>query len=157
VSRRGQQEGPEDKDRPISEVIGPLLRDTFRAMLDGLETVFSDSELILSQWLVLKLIGAGDIRCVGDAHRETGIEHGATTRLISTLERRGLVHRNYSAKDRRVVELSLSDSGLFLVSKMKPRLTSFWDEKLHEFSREDEAKLLTLLEKLRDSLTRESA
>ncbi len=69
------------------EAMGALIREIFRAMIDRVEYQFNDMDLVLSQWLALKLIGAGTICCIGDVTRELGLETGASTRLIDQLEK----------------------------------------------------------------------
>ena len=135
--------------------MGALVRETFRAMVDRVEHQFDDVDLILSQWLTLKLVGSGRIGCIGDVNRELGLESGSSTRLVDQLENRGLLVRERSAIDRRVVGISLTEQGGVVIESMQPRLFRFWDEQLSQFSVEEREQLFKLLARLRDSLVTE--
>ena len=131
------------------ETMGALIRETFRAMVNRMDRQFADTDLVLSQWLTLKLVGAGTISCVGDVGREIGIETGASTRLVDQLEIRGLIVRSRSITDRRVVGICLTEAGSAAIKRIQPRLTSFWREHLEIFDGEELDLLFNMLLKLR--------
>ena len=132
--------------------MGALVRETFRAMVDRVEHQFDDTDLVLSQWLTLKLIGSGRIVCIGDVARELGLESGSTTRLVDQLENKGLLMRKRSVTDRRVVKIELTRKGEAIIAEMQPRLVSFWATQLSHFSVEQQELLFILLSRLRDVL-----
>ena len=134
------------------EAMGALIRKTFRAMVERVEHQFDDTDLVLSQWLALKLTGAGTISCIGDVTRELGLETGASTRLIDQLEDRGLLVRCRSVTDRRVVGVALTEQGMAVVEDMQPRLARFWQQQLGIFSEADRDLLFDMLMRLRHRL-----
>lgn len=138
------------------ETMGALIRETFRAMVARVEHQFDDSDLALSQWLALKLIGAGDIACIGDVNRELGLESGAATRLVDQLENRHLLQRRRSMTDRRVVGIELTQDGAAVIEAMQPRLAAFWREQLGIFSEAEQDMLFAMLSRLRDRLSSET-
>ena len=135
--------------------MGSLIRDTFRAMIGGVGYLFDDTDLVLSQWLALKLMSGGAIACVGDVSRELGIDTGASTRLVDQLAERGMLIRCRSKTDRRVVGIFLTSTGADFIAQMQPRLTSFWRERLGIFSSDEQALLFRMLIRLRDKLSEE--
>ena len=135
--------------------MGALIRDIFRAMIARVEYQFVDTDLVLSQWLALKLIGNGSIACIGDVTRELGIESGASTRLVDQLENRGLLTRQRSADDRRIVRIALTEGGAAVIDEMQPRLVQFWREQLNIFSPADLDLLFAMLLRLRNKLGNE--
>ena len=134
------------------EAMGALIRETFRAMVECVEHQFDDADLVLSQWLALKLIGAGTITCVSDVSRELGIATGASTRLVDQLENFRFLMRRRSATDRRVVEIMLTKAGKAVVEEMQPRLARFWSEQLDIFSDAERNLLFSMLFRLREKL-----
>ena len=134
------------------EAMGALVRETFRAMVKRVEHQFDDMDLVLSQWLALKLTGAGTISCVGDVTRELGLETGASTRLIDHLENRGLLVRRRSVIDRRVVGVALTEQGIAVLEDIQRRLARFWQEELGIFSEIERNLLFDMLTRLRNRL-----
>ncbi len=139
------------------EIMGALTREIFMAAVDRMDHQLDGTELILSQWLALKLISAGSIRCVGDVGREIGLETGASTRLVDQLENRGFIVRSRSVTDRRVVGIRLTDDGAAVIESMQPRLACFWRERLRMFSGEEIDLLFNMLFRLRDGLRSDEA
>jgi DNA-binding MarR family transcriptional regulator len=133
--------------------MGRVIRATFRAMADGVEGQFDDMNLALSQWLTLKLVDDGTIDCVGDIKKELGLTTGASTRLVDQLENRGLLVRMRSGKDRRIVQVSLTQEGKSLIQALQPRLRTFWVERLVDFRTDEVDLLFSLLERLRVRLS----
>ncbi len=134
------------------EAMGLLLREAFRAMVERLGHQFDNMDLGLSQWLTLKLMGLGTIKCIGDINRELGLTTGASTRLVDQLEGKGLIARQRSETDRRVVEIALTARGDEMIGAMQPRLTLLWKEQLSAFTLEERNQLFSLLLRLRDGL-----
>jgi DNA-binding MarR family transcriptional regulator len=75
-------------------------------------------------------------------------DSGAMTRLIDQLEERDLIERRRNPQDRRVIELSLTDSGNELIVTLIGIVTEALNVALDDFTR-DEVKLFqALLRKL---------
>lgn len=134
------------------EAMGRLIRETFRAMIQRVERQFEQTDIVFSQWLALKLIDEGTIRCVTDVNRELGIRSGAATRLVDRLVSRRLLRRCRSGTDRRVIGLELTDEGQATILAMQPRLAIFWARHLAMFSERERQELMSMLTRLRDGL-----
>lgn len=143
--------------RPPAEAMGPLVRETFRAMIEGIEHEFKNSDLIMSQWLALRLLQDGKIRCIGDVDRELGLEGGSSTRLVDQLEKRGLLIRHRSTIDRRVVGIMLTMEGTATIDAMRPTVVRFWRDQLIGFTDAEQTALFGLLSRLRSALTATAA
>ena len=128
------------------------LRETYRAMTRSVERRLEETGLAFSQWLTLRLLGSGKISCVGDVNRELGLESGASTRLVDQLEQRGLLLRERSMVDRRVIELALTPSGGDLLAAIDPQITRYWSDRLSILTRVEQHELLDLLTRIRDDL-----
>lgn len=71
------------------------------------------------------------------------------TRLLNRLEKVGLIERERSAQDRRVVNVRVSDAGIALLDRMNPQVTARQDELLGDLSEEEQRLLSSLLERVR--------
>jgi DNA-binding MarR family transcriptional regulator len=73
------------------------------------------------------------------------------TRLLDRMEARGLLLRERSSEDRRVVITRISAAGLALVDSMDQPLRKLSKSKLGKFGRESLAELIAGLERMREA------
>jgi DNA-binding MarR family transcriptional regulator len=111
--------------------------------------------LTLSQYSLLMPLAAGGGARVSDLASEAAIAPSTASRILDALERRGLVRRAPSPRDRRGVVISLTDSGAEALSSqdawMRARQLAFYDG-LPANEREVVPDLLTRLAGLIDEL-----
>ena len=80
------------------------------------------------------------------------------TRLLNRLERAGLVTRNRSSHDKRVVEVGITEKGLELLARMQPVVDAAQERLMRRLSPEELRLLSDLLDRLRvDEDTSEEA
>ena len=125
--------------------LGYLIRRLNNLMLPRVEALFVGEDLTLSQWIVLVSLRDGFVSTCAEIARHLNHDTGATTRLVDQLERRGLVNRNRSASDRRVIHIELTPQGDAIASAFTPRIVEFWNTVLSDFAQEDAARLVDLL------------
>lgn len=77
----------------------------------------------------------------------------AVTRLLDKLEALGCVRREQHAQDRRALQIVLTDEGRALWSRLKLRGDAVMDYALRDLSADERTLLLSLLTRIRDSLT----
>lgn len=128
--------------------IGYLIKRSQRLMQERIEGLFAEQNFTLQQWVVMMHIRDGLAFTVADLCRELHHDSGAMTRLIDQLEERKLIERRRNPQDRRVIELSLTDSGNETITSLIGIVTNALNIALDDFTR-DEVKLLkSLLRKL---------
>ncbi len=71
------------------------------------------------------------------------------TRLLNRLERAGLVTRNRSSHDKRVVEVGITEKGLELLARMQPVVDAAQERLMRRLSPEELRLLSDLLDRLR--------
>jgi DNA-binding MarR family transcriptional regulator len=128
--------------------VGYLMRMCSNRVLPQMEALFADAELTFSQWTTLVALHDGRIRTAGDLAHNICHDAGSLTRLIDEMVKRGLVNRNRSEADRRVVTLSLTARGRALVEQLAPRVMHFWNDLLSGFSHAEIDTLIGLLTRL---------
>ena len=146
----GAVSGHGDRTKPnvaiLTRNIGHLLR-LARLRLSNL----MDRQLLKQlgvtnvQATLLFLLSTGESASLKTLAQSSGTEMARTSRLLTTLEERGLVTRVRSGSDRRVTELQLTDAGYFLASQLPMILREAADLALSTF---DEAKRELLVEML---------
>lgn len=100
--------------------VGYLVRRLYAMMHTRLEATLAHRDFTLTQWIVLMQVRDGLARTASDIARDFGHDTGALTRVIDQLERRGLLRRERSSLDRRVVELELTREGHKVIAEVLP-------------------------------------
>lgn len=121
----------------LGSSVGYLLKSALRAMQDRVQARFASEGLTFQQWIVLMHIREGLALTVAALCRETRHDSGAMTRLIDQLEKRKLIERRRSSKDRRVVELLLTKEGQKTIESSKPLVIETLNEALEGFTRQE--------------------
>ncbi len=128
--------------------IGYLMRMAINRITPQMETLFQDQELSFSQWTTLVALHNGQITTAGDLAHNICHDAGSLTRLIDQMEKRGLVGRERSESDRRVVTLTLTARGRAVVEALAPKVMDFWNNLLCGFSHAEIDTLIVLLTRL---------
>ncbi|SBV35315.1 Transcriptional regulator MarR family [uncultured Stenotrophomonas sp.] len=77
----------------------------------------------------------------------------AVTRLLDKLEALGCVRREPHAQDRRALQIVLTEQGREMCARLKKRGDAVMDYAMRDLSPEERALLMSLLTRIRDSLT----
>jgi len=82
--------------------------------------------------------------------KEVMIDKGVDlTRLLDKLEKKGLIKRQLSLKNRRKIDINLTIEGLNLLNELKPKFNYLYDEISKNINDEEAKQLSNLLDKLR--------
>ncbi|MGD0503594.1 MAG: MarR family transcriptional regulator [Steroidobacteraceae bacterium] len=132
--------------------VGYLIKRAHSMMLDVLEQIFEEQGYSYIQYVILCWLRDGiavnpkDI-CVQFRH-----DSGALTRVIDQLADRGLLERVRRDRDRRKVELQLTEAGRKAVEGLVPLVVEKLNLALADFSSEEVQEFLRLLLKLNTRL-----
>lgn len=102
----------------------------------------------LQMWRVLAALRERDGRRMGDLSATTSIEVSTLTRLVDSMEAKGLVARRRAADDARVVELSVTAAGRRLTQKIVPIAERYEQVALAGFSATEADRLKAALRRL---------
>lgn len=136
---------------------GRLLHRISRCMLGFAEARFVSAGMSFTQWLALKSVYDKNAATAGELARLLRMTTGAATRLLDVLEGRGLLVRERSVRDRRVVRLTITDDGIREILAAAPVLTASWNEILSDFEDVEYAAFVRALEKLLAAFERSRA
>lgn len=93
-----------------------------RILQSRLEAVLADEGLTRLMWVVLCGLGEDGIETPSEMADYIGITRASTSRLLTTMEVRGLVVRNGPAgHDGRQVALALTDRGRAILTRYRPQ------------------------------------
>lgn len=127
--------------------VGYLLKVAHTLMAECANEAFVGRDISFMQWIVLIKLREGAALTASDLCREMRHDTGALTRLLDQLEERGLISRERSQQDRRVVQLQLTPAGRKQAAEMIPLVVEGLNRALAEFSKAEVQELVRLLNK----------
>lgn len=109
--------------------------------------VFNEHGIALSkeQWLVLKVLSMDDGKIQNDLAFVTNRSKTALTRLITTMEKKGLVYRVSSKIDKRINHVYMSDLGRSHFNQSIPIIKQIKNELQENISEEDIKKTIQVI------------
>lgn len=128
--------------------LGFLIRTLHNLVIPRAEGWFAGEELTFTHWCTLMSLRDDIADTSSEIARRLNQDTGAMTRVIDELERRGLVRRTRSRRDRRVVHLALTGQGNRVARAMLPRVVMSWNEVLEGFSAKEVNALIDLMTRL---------
>jgi len=102
----------------IGKSVGYLLARAKSMLSQGVEQELNSLDMTHAQASCLMMLAKGEANTVTDLARELSTDAGSVTRLLSRMEKRGLIERTRRDNDRRVVDLSLTPEGETMVDKL---------------------------------------
>jgi len=108
----------------------------------------STHDLTYAQWLPLFKISRCEQTTVASLARDLETDPAAMTRALDRLEAKGLVLRERSTTDRRVVQLALTPEGQAVADKVPAVLADVLNGHLSDFTHDEWQLLLRLLRRM---------
>ncbi|TXH86793.1 MAG: MarR family transcriptional regulator [Rhodoferax sp.] len=131
--------------------VGFLMRQILTSIATQVEAELAHTELTNAQWVPLFKIYNRHASTVAELARVCHMDTGAMTRLLDRLETKGLVQRQRSDTDRRVVNISLTPAGTQAAQAIPYALSAVQNRALAGFSAEEFATLKQLLRRVLDN------
>lgn len=127
--------------------VGYWIKQAYQVLQRSLDAGMQELDLTGMQWGPLWLIGSCHADNVAACAREAGMDAGAMTRMLDRLEAKGLIERERSTQDRRVVHVHLTERGQDVASRIPHHLADVMNRQLRGFSDEEFKTLLELLQR----------
>lgn len=102
----------------MGESVGYLISRAKNCLAHSIEQEVSSLDITHAQASCLIMISSGRASTVTDLGRELNTDMGSITRLLSRMEKRGLIERTRRDDDRRVLDLSLTPAGHALAAQL---------------------------------------
>lgn len=129
--------------------VGYLMRRVISSIRSQADAQLSTHGLTYVQWLpLLKLSHCTTPPTVATLARDLETDPAAMTRVLDRLEAKGLVQRERSSADRRVVQVCLTPEGQAVAAQVPPVLADVLNTHLSDFSPEEWQLLLQLLRRM---------
>jgi DNA-binding MarR family transcriptional regulator len=134
------------------KAIGYLVKRTHSMMLDIMEPVFAERGFTFIQYVIMSWLRDGIVVSPKEFCAQYRHDSGALTRVIDQLAERGLIERARSDRDRRKVDLQLTEAGRATIESLIPLVVERLNIALEDFSAEEVQELQRLLLKLNSKL-----
>jgi DNA-binding MarR family transcriptional regulator len=128
--------------------VGYLMRRVMQSIAQQADARLAPHELTHGQWMPLFLLLKTGGATVATLARDLNVDPGAATRMLDRLEKKGFVSRSRSTEDRRVVNLTLTESGRQVAAEVPRVLSQVLNEHLAGFSHDEWQTLLSLLRRM---------
>jgi DNA-binding MarR family transcriptional regulator len=132
--------------------VGYLVKRSYSLCVDALEPVFAEQGFTFLQYQILAWLRDGIALNPSDICAQFRHNSGALTRVIDQLEEKGFIERLRRDRDRRKVELQLTDAGRKVIESLVPLVVEQLNIVLQDFSSEEVQLLTRLLMKFNASL-----
>jgi len=124
---------------------------TAQVLGDAFERLFKPFNLSMTQYNVLRILrGAGEPLPCGQIGDRMVTRDPDITRLLDRLEKRGLITRERTATDRRVVLASITPEGLKLLKQLDQPVITLHQKQLGHLGKDRLKSLIDLLEAARE-------
>lgn len=120
-------------------------------LINNVNSFFKDHDITRQQYNVLRILRGQHPKpiTINQIRERMMDKMSDASRIVERLRVKGLVTRNQSAGDKRVVEVNISQKGLDLLTETDPK-TSEFDSLLNNLSKKEIDQLNHLLDKIRD-------
>ncbi|MDB5801342.1 MAG: transcriptional regulator, MarR family [Rhodocyclales bacterium] len=141
-------------DYRFDDSIGFLVGKLRAFLMQALDATLADLGITAAQGIILIRLGAEPDCTAASLCRRSGYDTGSMTRMVDRLEDKGLIVRERSTEDRRVIKLLLTESGINLRSQITRRACEMMEPRLEGFSEEEYVLLKSLLRRVLDNAIR---
>jgi len=128
--------------------VGFLMKRLMQALVTDVDRELESHGLTHAQWTPLFLLRQGRVDTLAELSRELQLDAGAMTRTLDRLEAKGLVRRQRSTQDRRVVHLALTEEGRAASAHVPQVLCETLNALLEGFSHAEWQSLLDFLRRM---------
>lgn len=128
--------------------VGYLLRKVMSSIRTQADAQLASHELTYAQWLPLFKLSLCSTATVASLARDLETDPASTTRSLDRMETKGLVVRERSTVDRRVVHLKLTPEGQRIAALVPPVLADVLNGHLSDFTHDEWQLLLSMLRRM---------
>ena len=128
--------------------IGFLMRRVLSSILQQADARLAGHGLTYVQWLPLYKLRVCSETTNASMARDLGMDPGSITRVLDRIEAKGLLRRERSQTDRRVVHLVLTDAGREVATQVPQVLTRVLNGHPQGFSHAECTLMLSLLQRM---------
>jgi len=124
-----------------------LMRDVYKKTRHEMNQVY-DNEMSRNEFFILKTLYELGPKKSSDLSKILNVSASHITAVTDSLIEKNWIERVRSVKDRRIVDIHLTEDGKSILEQYEKKKTDFLLEKFNDFSDEDIANFIILFKKL---------
>ncbi|UGB29141.1 MarR family winged helix-turn-helix transcriptional regulator [Metabacillus sp. B2-18] len=124
-----------------------LMRDVYKKTRHEMNQVY-DNEMSRNEFFILKTLYELGPKKSSDLSKILNVSASHITAVTDSLIEKNWIERVRSVKDRRIVDIHLTENGKKILEQYEKKKTDFLLEKFNDFSDEDIANFIILFKKL---------
>ncbi|MBT9512514.1 MAG: winged helix-turn-helix transcriptional regulator [Acidovorax sp.] len=128
--------------------VGYLMRKVMSSIRTQADAQLASHDLTYAQWLPLFKLSLRDTCTVASLARDLETDPASMTRSLDRMEAKGLVLRERSTVDRRVVQLKLTSEGQRIAALVPPVLADVLNGHMSDFTHDEWQLLLSMLRRM---------
>jgi DNA-binding MarR family transcriptional regulator len=132
----------------VALAMGPLIGRVRSMLLSKLDSELQPFGMTGMQFAILKSLADGSAETSADLCRLLHYDAGSMTRLVDRLEEKGLIRRERSEDDRRVISLRVTSAGKALLPRLQDSAAGVLQRMLAGFTAPEINELRSLLERM---------
>jgi MarR family multiple antibiotic resistance transcriptional regulator len=136
----------------VEDSVGFLVASLRTRIFKAVDVEMAKLGFTSAQWPILRLVATGATPTAADLCRQLNYDTGSMTRMLTRLERKGVIARRASAEDRRVVRLQITPAGRKLYPKLREVVMRVLNHLTAGLTAEEIHQLSDQLRKMRDNL-----
>jgi DNA-binding MarR family transcriptional regulator len=123
-----------DRQQAFEENPGYLIKMIYNSMNRALDQQMAPLGLTVTQWRPIAALALGRADTAAELARMNAVDTGAMTRTLDRLEAKGLLRRQRSDQDRRVVKIELTEEGEVIARQIPSNIARTLNHYLRGFS-----------------------
>lgn len=138
----------------LDKTLAPWLGKTMKMIDNHIQDMFHELNVSLTktQWVLLKKLHEKDGVPQQELAYLTGRDKTSLTRLINTMEKKGLVARIPSKTDKRINHIFLTKKGIQLYDETLPIIENFVESLQENISEEEIQSTIKVIQKVQENL-----
>ena len=139
-----EDENIREKARKIQDNLEKIHRRLFSQVLSDL----NKAKLSVAQYNLISLLADEGVCTMTRAARCLYVTTSAVTAMTDRLTKKKMVKRKRSRRDRRIVEIAITDKGREMVAKIRRHIENFYIPILESLGKKNSKELIKLQEKM---------
>jgi len=127
---------------------GYLIKLAYHSLTRMLDQEMAPLGLTAMQWRPLAMVYLGRADTPAEPARLNDMDTGAMTRALDPLEAKGLLRRNRSQQDRRVVKIELTELGEAMAREIPPNIARSLNHHLRGFTADEVTQLMHFMRRM---------
>jgi len=127
---------------------GYLIKLAYHSLTRMLDQEMAPLGLTAMQWRPLAMVYLGRADTPAELARLNDMDTGAMTRALDRLEAKGLLRRNRSQLDRRVVKIELTELGEAMAREIPPNIARSLNHHLRGFTADEVTQLMHFMRRM---------